>query len=198
MDRLGRAFAEFQSAWTAVRDERDDRGRLDANVAWMGDDVDAGLERIVVSLEAFGIDLSAHLVEDSVPVGDVFPGDGDRVADRIQRHSAECGPASEVLQSICSLRDAHSEVRAVFEKHERLAVLHLRHLHREASRKRLYFYVDFDLFVKLVQQDPVTDLDLVWHRQKFAEWVLIMPSSGHRGSGEELRVTMEVPGLFVQ
>ena len=200
MDRLQRAFVEFESSWKAIRDER---ASLDGPVAWMGDAVDEDLQRVVVSLEAAGIDLSRSLVEDSVPAvsanvdAGALSGNGDGAADRSRGHSCDCVRASEVLKSICRIRDVQHEVEAVFRRHDELAVTHLRHLHREASRKRLYFYVDFEMFVKLVQQGPVTDLDLVWHRQKFAEWVLIMPSSGHRGSGDNLRVTMEVPGLFV-
>ena len=198
MDRLQRAFVEFESSWKAIRDDRVSR---DGRVAWMGDAVDDDLRRVVVSLSAAGFEIDRSLVDDSVRAvsanGDAvaFSGNGDGGGDR-SGHSRDCVRASEVLNSICRLRDVHRDVAEVFRRHDELAVIHLRRLHREACRKSLYFHVGFEMFVNLVQQGPVTDCDLVWHRQKFAEWVLIMPSSA-RGSGDDLRVTIEVPGLFV-
>ena len=222
MDRLKSAFEELQASWRALRDQR---ASVDGGLAWSADAVDADLKRVVLSFAAVGIDLRADPAVDwvsfvnSVGRGDVVADGAVRVssppvsmevfieppdalpdwpwpADRSRCHR-DGGRAAEALQSVCSLQDVQFEVAAVFRRYERSAVLHLRHLHSEAYRKTLYFYVDFDLFVKLLQRGPVTDDDLVWYRHKFAEWVLMMPPNDRRGFGEDVRVTMEVPGLYV-
>ena len=207
MDRLQSAFEELQASWRGFRDER---GFVDADVAWSADAVDADLQRLVLSLGAFGI---AH------PSGNGH-GSSERAAGsscapdvvcEIEHPDAlpekpwlgACGStsdgwrASDALHAVCSWQDAQCEVAAVLRRYELSAVHHLRDTHRAASRKSLYFYVDFQLFVKLLQRGPVVGDHLAWYREKFSEWVLVMPADCRRGSGDDLRITMEAPGLYV-
>ena len=209
MDRLKLAFVELQASWAALRDQL---ASVDGAVAWSSDAVDADLQRLVVSFAAAGIMDSSDAGDDAsdrtvgafcaLDVGcEIEPPDAlpekPWLRGRIGT-SLDFLRASDALHAVCfevssadvdTLDVVQYEISSVLRRHERLAVLRLR-------QRSLYFYVDFQLFVKLLQRVPADDGELAWYRVKFFEWALVMPFHCRRGSGDELRITMEVPGLF--
>ena len=207
MDRLKLAFVELQASWAALRDQL---ASVDGAVAWSSDAVDADLQRLVVSFAAAGIMDSSGEGDDAsdrtvgafcaLDVGcEIEPPDAlpekPWLRGRIGT-SLDFWRASDALHAVCSLDVVQYEISSVLRRHERSAVLRLRQLTRAACCKSLYFYVDFQLFVKLLQRVPADDEELAWYRVKFFEWGLVMPFHCRRGSGDELRITMEVPGLY--